>query len=78
MNVQLDIIVLLLSGLVVLAVGLFLGYRLALSRLEDRFQDVAEKEKTLLRDVVLPSSESVIRSLLHAFTGLRENRKARI
>lgn len=49
MNVQLDIIVLLLSRLVVLAVGLFLGYRLALSRLEDRFQDVAEKEKTLQR-----------------------------
>jgi len=76
MNVQLDIIVLLLSGLVVLAVGLFLGYRLSLSHLEDRFQDVEEKEKTLQRRRVAEQRERYQESTsrIHRAQGEQESK----
>ena len=76
MNVQLDIIVLLLSGLVVLVLGLFFGYRLALSRLEDRFQDVAEKEKTIQRSLIAAERERYQESTsrIHRSQGEQESK----
>ncbi len=76
MNVQIDIIVLLLSGLVVLVLGMFLGYRLSLSRLKERFQDVAEKEKALQRRRVAAQRERYQESTsrIHRAQGEQESK----
>ncbi len=76
MNVQIDIIVLLLSGLVVLVLGLFFGYRLAVTRLEDRFQDVAEKERTIQRRRVAMQRERYQESTsrIHRAQGEQESK----